>query len=869
MNLLNKLTIKNLKLNKKRTIVTIIGIILSIALMTAVASIYSSTLKSLIRFETSEKGNFHLALYDYEANDLKKLEENRNIENINKVVNYGYAKVDSKNDYKPYVYIKGFTTESLNELSVQIVEGRLPENTSEILIPTHLKTNGRISYKVGDEITLEVGNRLSLDGYELNQFNPYQLDEDNKSLESIKNTTTKTYKIVGVMERPASNVEPYDAPGYTLITKVNDLNEKDKLDVYIRFTKKGVKDLYNTLGGILNVDGNLIEKADEGRLTEEEENEYDKQLSEVQYKFSLNDYLIGLEKDPIKGSGLQGLGVVVLIVLGIIVFASVFCIKNSFDISITEKIKQYGMLRSVGATKKQIKKNVFYEATILGIIGIPLGLLLGILATFILVIVSNYYMNGGLTEGLYLVFDCSIYALLIASLLGIITVYLSALRSARKASKVSPIESVRNSADIKIKSKKIKSNFIINKLFGIGGVISYKNLKRNKKKYRTTVISIVISVAIFIALSGFMNLAFDEVKQVVQVQDFNLYVSLNNESDETIKKVDDIVTSDGIKNYAVIKYEFININRDHLNQEVLKFYGNEVDDINEDTISIVALGEEQYKKYVESLGRKNDELKDKVILMDTIMHVKYENNKLVKYLDRQYTYNNGDFIEGIINNDNQSLEIGYITDQRPFGMKYNENPLLIVSEELFSKLCKKVYKIEIPIDAENPDRLQDNLEKLLDGEKYYIDNINESVKTMNNLFTLVGIFLYGFIIVISLIGITNIFNTITTNMELRKPEFAMLKSVGMTTKEFNRMIRLETIFMGIKSLVFGIPIGIVLSYFIYNALSEDTGIPYKVPVLAIIISVLAVFILISLIMKYSINKIKKQNTIETIRNENI
>ena len=153
------------------------------------------------------------------------------------------------------------------------------------------------------------------------------------------------------------------------------------------------------------------------------------------------------------------------------------------------------------------------------------------------------------------------------------------------------------------------------------------------------------------------------------------------------------------------------------------------------------------------------------------------------------------------------------------------------------------------------------------GESYNIDNKEENVRIMNNLFILIAIFLYGFIIVISLIGITNIFNTITTNMELRKQEFAMLKSIGMTSKEFKRMIRLESLFMGIKSLLFGILIGIILSYLIY--LSSDSDIPYKLPIVAIIISILVVFILITLIMKYSLNKINKQNTIETIRNENI
>ena len=127
----------------------------------------------------------------------------------------------------------------------------------------------------------------------------------------------------------------------------------------------------------------------------------------------------------------------------------------------------------------------------------------------------------------------------------------------------------------------------------------------------------------------------------------------------------------------------------------------------------------------------------------------------------------------------------------------------------------KVYIDEKDIFKFNDDKLQDEFDSYLNGESYNIDNKEENVRIMNNLFTLIAIFLYGFIIVISLIGITNIFNTITTNMELRKQEFAMLKSIGMTSKEFKRMIRLESLFMGIKSLLFGILIGIILSYLIY------------------------------------------------------
>ena len=132
----------------------------------------------------------------------------------------------------------------------------------------------------------------------------------------------------------------------------------------------------------------------------------------------------------------------------------------------------------------------------------------------------------------------------------------------------------------------------------------------------------------------------------------------------------------------------------------------------------------------------------------------------------------------------------------------------------------------------------------------------------------IKIFLYGFISVITLIGVTNIFNTITSNMELRQKEFAMLKSVGMTKKEFNRMINLETVFYGTKSLIYGITLGMIGTYFIYRAFKNNIT-TFAFPGIAIAISVVAVFILIFVIMKYSVRKINKQNTIETIRKENI
>ena len=815
MNLLNKLTIKNLKLNKKRTIVTIMGIILSVALITAVASIYASGIQSLINYETYQKGNFHVAFYDVPIDELYTFKDNRGIENVHLTKNIGYAKINTKNENKPYAYVKAFTKDSLENLSIKLVEGRLPENENEIIIPTHLKTNGRLVLKVGDSITLNIGKRVTSEGYELDQSNPYYendssfqitdastgevIDEGSatKSNEKIIDTVSKTYKIVGIIERPASNIESYSAPGYTFITYTNENDLVGNIDVYAKYTKEGSKNCYKITANILGVDEELFEKANSGGavLNKEEENRYSKEMEKAKYDISINSYLIALETNPISTNTVGELGVVVCIVIGIIVFTSVFCIKNSFDISITEKIKQYGMLRSIGATKKQIRKNVFYEATILGLIGIPLGILSGFFASFILIIVSNYYLKQMLATGIKLEFIFSLTAVVISIILGIVTLYFSAFRSAKRASKVSPIESIRNSANIKIKSKKLKSPKFIKKLFGMGGEISFKNLKRNKKKYRTTVISIIVSVFVFIALYSFMSSAFDEIENEFKVLEYNAEIHTKNIDDNNYEKFVATTTLDSIEDYTILRESGISYKDAKYNPEYVEWLNLKLKENTNSYLTFYSLGKAQYEKYVKSLGLDYDDIKDKGILLDYRDISKYieDKNKYEHKYMRVYDYNAGDKIEGVLDNDKSyNLEIGYVTDTKPFGLKNSLEIMCIISDELFEKIGK-TDKLNIYYKVNDVDKFQSDVMELLEDENYSSTINEENIKMMNNLFTLLGIFLYGFIIVISLIGITNIFNTITTNMELRKQEFAMLKSVGMTTKEFNRMIRLVTL----------------------------------------------------------------------------
>ena len=315
----------------------------------------------------------------------------------------------------------------------------------------------------------------------------------------------------------------------------------------------------------------------------------------------------------------------------------------------------------------------------------------------------------------------------------------------------------------------------------------------------------------------------------------------------------------------------------------------------QDSLVIISLGKDEYNRFVNKIGGKYDEYKEGAILIDNCLSYNSEGKTIEENL---YTWKKGDTITGTIktvdknsienetkkqkdkeikmSEKQETLKIVNKTNERPMGMeeKYNNGVgYLIVSDEYIEKIGYNRMK-SMQINAKDSFKVQEEIEQLyksknIDEGDFIVSNIDEYVKEQNAISLVISIFLYGFISVITLIGITNIFNTITTNMKLRKKEFAMLRSVGMTKKEFNRMIRLESVFYGLKSLIIGIPIGCVLSYIVFNMFKVDLGMDFVLPIKAILISIIFVIIVVSVIMRYSMSKINRQNIIETIRNDNI
>ena len=290
-----------------------------------------------------------------------------------------------------------------------------------------------------------------------------------------------------------------------------------------------------------------------------------------------------------------------------------------------------------------------------------------------------------------------------------------------------------------------------------------------------------------------------------------------------------------------------------------------------DNVNIISLSKNAYDAYLKKIGGDYETYKDGAILIDNNINLDEKGKKIQGSM---YTWKKGDTVTGKINDKEYNIKIVAKTEERPNGVEnlYNTNAYFIVSEDFINKtgyISATLYAQSNDADKLDAEVEQYKKDNNLTDSNLNSFNLEESVRAENAVVLVISIFLYGFIGVITLIGITNIFNTITTNMNLRKKEFAMLKSIGMTKKEFNRMIRLESIFYGVKSLVIGIPIGLVLSYGMYNVFKNSMEMDYVLPYKAIAVAVIFVAVVIGIIMKYSMSKINKQNIIETIRNDNI
>ena len=558
-----------------------------------------------------------------------------------------------------------------------------------------------------------------------------------------------------------------------------------------------------------------------------------------------------------------------------------------------ERKKQFGLFSSIGATRKQLKYTVFFEAFIVGIIGIPLGVLSAYLGIGIVLKIVNYLLPD--VFGFPLALVTYPLFIIIPILFMIITIIISAYLPAKSASKVSPIEAIRLNDDIKIKSKKLKTPKIINKLFGVEGEIAYKNMKRNKKKYRITIVSLFISIVLFISFSSLLKYGIEGVYDYTELPEYE-YIIYGNSSEENKEILDNIIDQvlkvDGVKEYSIVESIglYTDFNVDIFTDELLDVLGYTKEDIASmdiQNVNLIKLNNEEYENYKKELGLSDN----RPILLNTYSTIKYTDTSRKQITVKPYNSITSlelyyyDYTNEVPYDKTYSLDNIYMTDILPFGVSvdYPETLNFIVSEEFFDEVnqdinnpSRDMISSNIYLNANNYDEIDNLLDKdsttnILD-EKVSISTINikEEMQLMSNIVLVIKILLYGFISLVTLIGVTSVINTINTSIALRKKEFAVLRSIGLTPRGFNKMLLFECILFGIKSLLYGIPVALLVTVLLHLSMNDIVSfdsiiIPYS----SILIAIVGVFIIVIISMWYATRKIKKDNILDAIREENI
>lgn len=884
MKLLNKLTLKNLRLNKVRTIVTIVGIMLSAALITVVSGMALSGRQTMIDGQTTWSGNYDVALDIIDNSVIETARNNRNVENAFYKERLGYARTkNADGETCDYSVLAMSENTYDNCFKIDLIKGKFPTNSGEAVVTKSFKTQDGKDVKIGDKITLDVGVLTDKDSNVLDEEGIHNLLQKDFNKCSIIDTVKRTYTVTGIIERPKTS-ELYDPSNLSMIYTVSDekapieaIRTKHMNKLYIAYTPQSEGDYLQNTADILGF------KADDmSNVISDEISPEDQQTSGIN-AYEFNSVLLSMKgygSSDATNTVIFSLAVIIII---IVMLASVFVIRNSFAISITEKTSMYGMLASVGATKRQIRRNVLFEGFILGLIGIPLGILLGLGVNAILIAILNSVL-GDMLNGATFVFVTPTIPIICAIVLSAVTIFCSSFFIALRASRIPPLVAIRGNKDIKVKNNKpYRTSKLTKKLFGVGGEIASKSLKRSRKKYRTTVISIVVSVAMFIAVSAFMDYGMTYTEHYYGKTDYSYMVSgIDTKQAQTIEKMPEI------ENYLTVGLQYGYVSADvPVNECGKNFLYDEPDGSKSFGAEFLEFEHDTFVQICRELELDYNKVKGGVLVYSQVTPDNSESgnsSKPMKLFDKtaptKFTvHGNDDEGNALITG---KLKVSSVFDEIPKSADsvIGEGTILgqglIIGEQgvISPQLGEHGCGITLYANTSDHTSLTNRIESMSgtgDSESYIsIFDYEEIVRQFNAIMLIVGIFVYGFIGVISLIGLTNIFNTISTNMQLRSKEFASLKSIGMTKKEFNRMIRLESLMYGIKSLIIGIPLGVLGVFAIFSAFSRgNVPMSFVFPWKAILISIAAVFIVVWLIMKYSISKVNKQNIIETIRNDNI
>ncbi|MDE6679687.1 MAG: ABC transporter permease [Ruminococcus sp.] len=894
MNVFNRVTMQSLRKNKTRTIVTIIGIVLSTALICAVMISFASMINYMKQYIIDSNGKWHIRADSMNYETFSEIKDDSEISEYIGLKEIGYAEMDGQNKYKPYLYITEVVGKNDDMVAVNITDGKYPESADEILLPEHLYTNGGIKYDIGDTIELEIGYRIS-DGQKLHQNNPTFLDHyvDGQYTEEFLEEDfvpefKRTYKVSGFYKRP--QFENYNSAGYTAIVTDDGYNDDTLYQMF--FTVKKPKNVYSFMENH-HLDGT--------------------------YNYELLTFMgVMSEFDGLNAMIISTFTILIILIM----FGSVSLIYNAFSISVSERTKQFGLLSSIGATKKQLRRMVFFEAFVVSAIGILGGIIVGIVGISITLSAIGDKIGDVTGFSNPMKICISPIAILSACVIALVTVMISAWIPSIRATRVTAVEAIRQSKDIKSKNKPIKTPKIVYKVFGLSGMLAQKYFKRNKKKYRSTIMSLFMSIVLFISASAFSEYIMATVATPLGVPmeyQLNYYSNGYKDIASVEEKVyaDDVLdiikSAEDVTDVAYVCQSGImtKFNEEYFTEE----YRNNLNpDSPTSFLDLMFVDDNSFRELLKENNLDENKFMNPesplAVAIDGSMIFDYEKGKYIK--NRTIIADECEFTEKIpveidgyfyaerINKDGESFLLYRNNNNPEMTVKVPESEAyktgrtvksgktitncpdwydsvrgfcLVYPYSFAEKVMGDAFNTaEFYIKSDNHSNSYNSIKQLLQNNNLIYHSLVDIVAEHErdyNIITIIKVFAYGFIILISLIACANVFNTISTNIILRRREFAMLRSIGMTNKELRRMMNYECFIYGSKALIFGLPVSFGMTVLIHKAMSNGFENDFFIPWSAVAIAVLSVFIVVFATMLYSMSKIKADNLIETLKNENI
>lgn len=869
-----KMTYRQMVKNKVRTLVTVVGIILSAALITAVATFVSSLRNSMIEYKISETGNWHGAVKGIEKEEvIKKLVSSQEVADSFLAYCLGDCQLGSTDTGQQVVMkVLALDDHFMETIPIELISGRMPQNSREIVLDTILSETGNVAdYSVGDVIECVSG----------------------------KAGEYKSYTVVGFCQTASVvNSEFKSFLGYTKYDE--NMGKEYNVDVYFRMKKP--------------TDVNVFLK--------QYQQEYEIQTNEGLLR------LLGTSKYTSYYSFIYALAVIVIV---LVMGGSVLLIYNSFVISMNERTKQFGLLSSIGATKAQLRASVLYEAFLVSAIGIPSGVFVGIagIGTTLFCIRTNLKNIAASVISLgEMKLHISGTAIAVAVAAALVTVLVSAFIPMVRISRMSAMEAIRQNSDIRLSRRNVRCSKLFKKVFGFEGMLGRKNFKRSHKKYRTTIFSLFVSIVLFISASSLGHYLITSIEGVYKMGDYDIYYARDEtgNTEEQKEKHERAVTQMKHLKYvteaadALIASGYISqdgVNDAYYTQEYADWKaGNE-----EQTgglVIVYGIDDAVYQAYLEQNGlsvSKYMDTKQQQFLVYANRRIRNAETGKTKDIS---VYRNGGFPFSLYftdwekynelskerNEQNQAdktdtelqeqynqmekecrryvtFQVGETAHTLPYTVEteryYNGQTLLLCSKSMLEMLSEeqrssRLYQKIFFKTTDHAAAAQEMREILKENNMNYqyalVDEAMEYESTRSMIFV-IKVFSYGFLVMMSLIAMANVFNTISTNMMLRRREFAMLKSVGLTEKSFHKMLFYECLIYGFKALLFGIPASLGMSWWIYKSVNDLWVMGFDIPWAAILISVLSVYFIVLVTMIYSKKKLQKLNLIGCIKEENI